>query len=82
MDESTFFKELGKRIKATREAKGLSGVELAHRCDFDKSNLGRIENGRTKPTITTLIKICRVLEVDLSNIFQGIKLPNNELADG
>ena len=78
MDESAFFKELGKKIKATRESKGLSGVELAHRCDFDKSNLGRIEKGRTKPTLTTLIKICQVLDVELADIFHGIKLPETD----
>ena len=80
MDESAFFKELGKKIKATRESKGLSGVELAHRCDFDKSNLGRIEKGRTKPTLSTLIKICQALGIELSDIFLDIKLPEKDIS--
>jgi transcriptional regulator with XRE-family HTH domain len=60
-----FQKKLGKRIKMLRESKGLSQQELASACDFEKSNMSRIEAGRTNPTVGTLLKISDALLIKL-----------------
>ena len=60
-----FQKKLGQRIKFLRENKGISQQELAYICDFEKSNMSRIEAGRTNPTIGTLLKISNALSVKL-----------------
>jgi transcriptional regulator with XRE-family HTH domain len=65
---SDFQKKLGARIKKLREIKGLSQQELASICDFEKSNMSRIEAGRTNPTISTLLRISHALSVDLAEI--------------
>lgn len=66
-------KIIGQRIKAIRLERKISQQDLAAACNFEKSNLARIEAGRTNPTIGTLEKICRVLDVPISRLFESIE---------
>jgi transcriptional regulator with XRE-family HTH domain len=59
-------KKLGKRIKALREENSITQQELASLCDFEKSNMSRIEAGRTNPTIGTLLKISHALNINIT----------------
>jgi DNA-binding helix-turn-helix protein len=43
-------------------------VDLAYACDFEKSNMSRIEAGKTCPNIYTLYKIAQHLEINLSEL--------------
>ena len=70
MNTTDFLLALGSRIKKIRNEKNLTQQELAGLCDFEKSNMSRIENGGTNPTILTLLKISEALEVKLSYLFQ------------
>ena len=63
-----FQHKLGKRIKSLREMKGISQQELASMCDFEKSNMSRLEAGRTNPTVVTLLKIGDALSIDLPDL--------------
>lgn len=45
-------------------------MELAYRCDIERSNLSRIEAGRTNLTLKTLCIICNALGVDLAELFR------------
>jgi len=64
---------LGKRIRQLREDKNLSQAELAALCNFEKSNMNRIESGKTCPSSFTLYKISIALEVTLSSITNTIE---------
>jgi transcriptional regulator with XRE-family HTH domain len=68
LNEKAFLKKIGMNIRELRKSKGLSQVELAHICDFEKANMNRIEAGVTNPTIKTLLKIASALDVDLFEI--------------
>jgi transcriptional regulator with XRE-family HTH domain len=68
MTQEELFIHIGKRIKLLREEKNVSQQELAYLCDFEKSNMSRIESGRTNPTIGTLFKISNSLSINLSDI--------------
>ena len=68
MDNSLFLIKLGENISKIRKEKGITQIELGHRCDFDRSNMRRIESGRTNPTILTLKKISEGLEVSLEEL--------------
>ena len=59
---------IGMRIKHLRQKKGLSQQELASLCDFEKSNMARLEGGNTNPTIFTLYKISLALDCKLSEL--------------
>ena len=59
---------IGMKIKEIREDKNISQQDLAAACNFEKSNMSRIEVGRTNLTIGTLLKICDALNVKLGEI--------------
>ena len=54
---------LGEKIKEIRLSKKISQTEIAYRCGFDKSNYNTIESGKRNPTITSLLKIAKALDV-------------------
>lgn len=60
---------LAKRLKEIRAEKGLSQEELAYRSEITLSQIARIETVRINPTVSTIFKIARTLEVSLSEIF-------------
>lgn len=67
-EDDEFLKQLGSRITQVRKEKGLTQVELSLRCDIENPNLNRIEKGNTNPTILTLKKICKELEIKLEEL--------------
>ena len=60
----------GKRIQELREKQGLTQLDLAAKIegDFDTTNVSRIESGRTNPTLYTLYRIAKALEVDINQL--------------
>ena len=74
MDKKTLQKIIGERIRLLREEKGLSQQALASMCDFEKSNMSRLEAGNTNPTIYTLHKISTALDISLIELFEHSSL--------
>jgi transcriptional regulator with XRE-family HTH domain len=68
MEKQELLKYLGANIKRTREEKGMTQQELASLCNFEKSNMSRLEAGNTNPTIYTLYKVALALKVDLTDV--------------
>lgn len=64
-------KKLGQRIKEIRESKELSQLDVASICDYDKTTISRIENGRTNITLKTLLTLALAMEVDISQLFES-----------
>lgn len=60
---------LSKRLKEIRLEKGISQEELAYRSELTLSQIARIETLKTNPTISTLFKIIRTLEIKPSYLF-------------
>ena len=60
--------KIGERIRLIRESKGITQQDLAASCNFEKTNMSRIEAGRTNPTISTLYKISQALGVTISKL--------------
>lgn len=54
-------KELGKRIRQARKAKGLSQDFFALICQVDRSYMGRIERGEVNITVEKLYQIAEHL---------------------
>ncbi len=57
------------RIRALRESKKLSQGDIEKRSGLLRPYLSRIENGHTMPSIETLEKLARALEVPLYQLF-------------
>ncbi|KAF2338032.1 helix-turn-helix transcriptional regulator [Flavobacterium ginsenosidimutans] len=58
-----------KRLKEVRAEKKISQEELALRSELTLSQIARIETVRINPTISTVFKIARTLDVPLSELF-------------
>ncbi len=61
--------KLSRNIKEQRLAKGLKQTDMS-KYGFGYRWYQRLESGRHVPTLPTLIKLCRALEVDISDLFR------------
>lgn len=61
-------KSIGTNIKVIREKQGISQQSLADACNFEKTNMSRIEAGKTNLTLRTLFKISQALKVTVSDL--------------
>ena len=70
MEKLEIFKQVGRNIQKIRLDKGLSQVDLVGRIEgnIDTTNISRIEQGRTNPTLLTLYRIAQALEVSLIDL--------------
>ena len=63
-------RELGKRIRALREHRGLTQEELASRCGISVSFASLLERGERSPSYETLVQIAKALEVPVQELFR------------
>lgn len=66
------YAELGKRILKARTDRGMSQEKLATDSGIDRSHMGFIEQGRRKPTLSTLSKIAKSLNLSLEELFKNL----------
>jgi|SRR6266568_9412864 len=60
---------IGERLRALREQKNLSQGHIEKRTGLLRCYISRVENGHTVPSIETLEKISRALEIPLYQVF-------------
>ena len=65
-------KLIAQNIKKIRVSKGLSVQEVAYRCDIERSNLSRLEAGKTNMTIKTICLICSALNVEITEVIKDM----------
>jgi transcriptional regulator with XRE-family HTH domain len=70
MSEKEIVNQIGSNIKRFRTFQRIKQVELAEMCGFKKSNLNRIEAGKTNPTIKTLFRISRALNIGIFDLLK------------
>ena len=61
--------ELGRQVRRHRERTGLSQVDLAEAIGRSVQMVGRIERGKSAPSLDTLEEIARVLETPVRDFF-------------
>ena len=61
---------VGPRVRALREAMGLSLRELALRCGVSSAMLSQVERGETSPTLQVATRIAAGLELRLSQLLR------------
>lgn len=71
--DSDIYYLLGKRIVYLRKKKKMSSLDLAIQSGINKNYLSDLENGRRNPSLKILRKIAIALEIDLSNLFEGVR---------
>jgi transcriptional regulator with XRE-family HTH domain len=63
--------KIGANIKKIREAKNLSQKEVALAIGMDQSQYSKIENGKTDPSTSTLLKIAKAMKVKAADLFEA-----------
>jgi transcriptional regulator with XRE-family HTH domain len=66
---------IGQRLRELRESKKLSQGDLEHRTGLLRCYTSRVENGHTVPSIETLEKYARALEIPLYRFFHDGEEP-------
>lgn len=66
-------KQVGRNIAETRRSIGLSQSALAIRMEMASQEVSRLENGRTCPRLTTLLRVAHALEIPLTDLLDGIE---------
>jgi transcriptional regulator with XRE-family HTH domain len=66
---------LGERVRAQREALGLSQEALVDRCGVHWTFLGQVERGRRNLSLHNLLKIAAGLGVDPAELVRGLQAP-------
>lgn len=56
--------DIGKRLREIRSAKGLSQGDVERRSGLLRSYISRVEGGYTEPSLATLEKFAKALEVE------------------
>jgi len=77
-DDQSMIQELGQRMRAVREAKGLSLAHLSALSGVPGATLSRIENSKMSPTYSVLARIMLALEVDWIDVVGPKKLAPGE----
>jgi len=76
VEEVPISQSVGARIKAVREMKQLSLLDVAQRTGFPESLISQIENGQVLPPLGDLVKLARALEMKMGYLLvQGETRP-------
>lgn len=60
---------IGQKIKRLREEKGITQEAMAVQLDVTQSNYGRLEKDDRRLNVVKLLKIVRILNTNISHIF-------------
>lgn len=68
LDEDTFYKDLGERVKTERLKAKLSQEQLAQHLGLTRTSVVNFEGGRHRPSVYQLIQIGNFLSVNFTQL--------------
>lgn len=68
MSNEEFYKHLGRNIRRQRDKMGMTQQELADKLGISLNFMGKIEVAFSKPSLDTLIKIAKGLNISVSEL--------------
>jgi transcriptional regulator with XRE-family HTH domain len=71
----------GRHVKRLREVRALTQEVLAERSGLSADTIRRFEHGQFSPSHRTLRKLCKGLELSVSQLFQGFELDRDDDSD-
>jgi transcriptional regulator with XRE-family HTH domain len=74
IEEIELLKSVGEKIKQRRLELNLSQEILSFDANIPRNQVGRIERGEINTSIITLFKICKVLNIEISHLFNKLTL--------
>ncbi|GAA0561395.1 helix-turn-helix domain-containing protein [Chitinophaga japonensis] len=66
--EERILKDFGKRLKAMREAKGWTQLDLAFPLKSSVSHVSKLENGHSEPGLLMLHRLAAILECTVPDL--------------
>lgn len=63
---------IGQKIKKLREQKGITQETMALQLDVTQSNYGRLEKDDRRLNVVKLLKIARILDVNITYLFNDV----------
>lgn len=64
----------GERIRVLRTERGLTQERLAGKADLTTGFVNAVEHGRKVPSLTTILKLARALEVNAADLLSDFTL--------
>jgi transcriptional regulator with XRE-family HTH domain len=65
-------KKFGKNLRAVRESKNMSLLDVSYNCGLDYSTISKIERGLVNPTFKTIVELGKGLEVHPTELLSFI----------
>jgi len=62
--------KLGRNVKRIRKEKNISQGDIARSFGLDKAFISNIENGKTNPTLATIAKLAKALDVPIEDLLK------------
>ena len=62
---------LGETIRAKRKKSGLSQEKLAEKASLSTVFISRVERGKESPSVDSLLKIAKALEIKVHDLVRG-----------
>src|SRR2546423_15720850 len=66
--ERSFLRELGRRLRERREARGWTQAELAAKCELHRTFIGSVERGERNVSVLNLRRIAAALRMPLEEL--------------
>ena len=73
VDVKEIQRQIGLRLKELRLAKGLRQEDL-EKWDFSYRYYGMIERGLVNPSLDTLLRLCKIFDVNLLDLFRFLEI--------
>lgn len=73
LDDQSFLRDLGERLRQRRLVRKWTQAELAHRCELHRTFIGSVERGERNLSILNLRLIARVLRVSLADLLDDMR---------
>ena len=62
--------KLGKNLKRIRTAKAISQGDIARSLDVNRGFISTIENGKTNPTLATIVRLAKAVGVSVTELLK------------
>lgn len=70
--------QFGQRVRALRQARGLSQEAFAHLCGLDRTYISSLERGHRNISLKAIAALAHALDLSLAELFEGISLHDIE----
>jgi transcriptional regulator with XRE-family HTH domain len=77
--ESELNSVIAQRVREYRQALGQTVAQLAGLSGISKGMLSKIENGQASPSLSTLGRVARALDVPITSLFRGLEEEHDAL---